>query len=85
MDNSAEAKDIIKKVKAVFAKSKIPVEKIFWDSRNGKVLVLTTPKNKVDGMYIMNNALDSYISFRPTGNPIQYARFVDNEDNLIYG
>lgn len=84
MENNI-TKDIINKVKQVFAKSQINVEKIFWDSRNGKVLVLTTPKNKVDGMYIMNDALNSYISFRPTGDPVQYARFVDNEENLIYG
>lgn len=60
------------------------IDKIFWDKKIGKVIVMTKPKSGVDGMYIFENNLDRYRLFTPNEDFKTYHEIVQ-DNNLVYG
>ena len=59
------------------------INKIFWNSKLGKVIVFTNPKNGVDGMYLFERNLERYRLFTPNEDFDLYDKIV-NDENLIY-
>lgn len=71
-------------VKTVKEKMKdYDIEKIFWNSKLGKVIVITNTKSGYDGIYLFENNLEWQKIFTPNENFKLYHEVV-NDDNLIY-
>lgn len=78
MDKTNELIDIISKDMENY-----DIQKIFWNNNIGKVIVITNPKNGVDGMYLYENTLEKRKIFTPNENFKVYHEIV-NDNNLVY-
>lgn len=81
MDDKTEK--IIQKVTEEFQNEGLEITKIYWNGDTGKVIVITIPKNKMDGIYLYENTLSMKRLFSPTED-FEIFNTVVTDENLIY-